>query len=50
VELIDGSGEPVSQAAGIGLVVVFRFLDADGQWWRREMGKPPQRYEVQPVE
>jgi hypothetical protein len=49
VELIDGSGEPVSQAAGIGLVVVFRFLDADGQWWRREMGRPPQRYEAQPA-
>jgi hypothetical protein len=49
VQLVDGSGEPVSQAAGIGLVVVFRFLDADGQWWRREMGRPPQRYDVQPA-
>jgi hypothetical protein len=49
VQLIDASGEPVSQAASIGLMVVFRFLDADGQWWRREMGRPPQRDEVQPA-
>lgn len=49
VQLIDGSGEPVSHASGIGLVLVFRFLDADGQWWRREMGRPPQQYEVQPA-
>lgn len=47
VQLLDGSGEPLSQIADVGLV--FRFLDADGQWWRREMGKPPQRDDVQPV-
>ncbi|WP_129799407.1 hypothetical protein [Streptomyces sp. F001] len=49
VELIDASGEAVSQATGMGLVVVFRFMDADGQWWRREMGRPPERYEIQPA-
>jgi hypothetical protein len=49
VQLIDGSAELVSQAASVGLVVVFRFRDTDGQWWRREMGKPPQRHDVQPA-
>ncbi|MEV5907779.1 hypothetical protein AB0M00_02570 [Streptomyces chartreusis] len=48
VQLLDGSGEGVGRAAAAGLVVVFRFLDTDGQWWRREMGRPPQLYEVQP--
>jgi hypothetical protein len=49
VQLIDTSGEPVSQAASVVLMVVFRFLDAEGQWWRREMGRPPQQCEVQPA-
>lgn len=48
VQLIDASGAPVSQAPDIVLVVVFRFLDADGRWWRREMGRPPHQCEVQP--
>ncbi|WP_327719084.1 hypothetical protein OG381_29425 [Streptomyces sp. NBC_00490] len=49
VQLIDDSGEPVSQAPGIGLVVIFNFQDADGHGWLREMGRPPQQYEVQPA-
>lgn len=48
IQLIGASGETLSQATSIGLVVVFRFRDADGRWWRREMGRPPECYEILP--
>ncbi|GAB7109723.1 hypothetical protein JCM4814A_80380 [Streptomyces phaeofaciens JCM 4814] len=46
VQLIDLLSEPVRPVPDARLVIVFGFRDADGQWWRREIGKPPQPWEA----
>lgn len=49
VQLLDAAGVPVSPARDVRLVITFGFRDADGQWWQRDIGQPPQPCETRPV-
>lgn len=49
VQLLDAGGVPLSPTPGMRLVITFGFRDADGQWWKRDIGHPPQRCETRPV-
>ncbi|MCX5361117.1 hypothetical protein OG864_20630 [Streptomyces sp. NBC_00124] len=49
VQLLDAAGVPVSPALNMKLVITFSFRDADSQWWKRDIGQPPQRCEARPV-
>lgn len=49
VQLIDPLSEPVRPAPDARLVIVFGFRDTGGQWWKREIGKPPQPWEARSV-
>lgn len=49
VQLLDAAGVPVSPVPDMRLVITFSFRDADGQWWKRDIGQPPQRCGTRPV-
>ncbi|MGW1495224.1 hypothetical protein [Streptomyces sp. NPDC002402] len=49
VQLLGVGGVPVAFMPGMRIVITFGFRDADGQWWKRDIGQPPQRCETRPV-
>lgn len=49
VQLLDAGGVPVSPERDMRLVITFGFRDTDGQWWKRDIGQPPQPCETRPV-
>jgi len=49
VQLLDSTGLPVQPAPDTALVISFGFRDADGQWWERDIGRPPQPRDHRPA-
>jgi len=49
VQLFDPSGLLIQPAPDTDLVISFGFRDADGQWWERDIGLPPQRRDHRPT-
>jgi hypothetical protein len=49
VQLINPHDEPVRPVSDARLVIVFGFRDTEGQWWKREIGKPPQPWHARSV-
>ncbi|MFJ1995119.1 hypothetical protein [Streptomyces asiaticus] len=49
VQLLDPAGALLAPRSGMRFLITFGFRDLDGQWWKRDIGQPPERCETRPV-